>query len=290
MQRTAPCPRHVSTNSRSSIVDSKISPAFTLIEIVTSLVVLALIVSGSLVVINNCLESSADMRLRMAAFSLARENMERLLAAGALPESIEYGDSNSVVGVTWETRVEPFYDPHTNRMWLRGVSSASWYDAAAQLKTIEFTHWLTDLSSEDTAKILRREQAQQMALDEQALAEADALLEKVLQAKEAAQTAGYSEMIALARQLIEQYPTSPAADTAREILGSLPPAVQQEYSIQPSEIRSASSGILGSSSESLPSDSMGDSRLDGSDRSTQTKRPLQDGVLQPPGEIFSGTK
>jgi prepilin-type N-terminal cleavage/methylation domain-containing protein len=237
---------------------SRCGHGFTLIEIVTAILVLGFIVSGSLVVINNCLESTADLRMRMSAFSLARENMEKLMGASKVTEAVEYGDSNDIAGLSWETRIEPFYDPHTTRMWIRGVSSASWYNVMGELKTIEFTQWLTDLTFEDVQKILKRQQAQQGALDEQTLAEAQDLLDKVLQARESAGTAGYGNMVELARRLIEEYPNAPAANDARLVLNDLPAPAKQEFNIQPRETTPVSPSVetsSGTSSENQPSSS-----------------------------------
>jgi hypothetical protein len=211
------------------------SRSFTLIEIIAALIVLSLIISGSLVIINNCLESAADMKTKMAAFALARENMEKLLGAGSVSEMVDYGDSNEVPGIIWETRIEPFYDPYTVRMWIRAVSSASWYATDGQQKTIEFTQWLTDLTVADISKILKRQQDQQNALDEQSQEAAKELLEKVLDARKNVGTNGYADMIALARELIETYPMAAAADVGRNVLKELPPAQKQEFNIQPHE-------------------------------------------------------
>jgi prepilin-type N-terminal cleavage/methylation domain-containing protein len=209
--------------------------AFTLIEIVAAITVLALIVSSSLVIINNCLAATVDMKMRMAAFELARENMEKLLGATAVPESVDYGDSNEVAGITWETRVEPFYEPHTSQMWLQAVSAASWYDTGGLLKTVEFTHWLTNLSQDDINKILNRQQEQEQALDEYAVAEIMALFKEAIDAHNAAVTEGYEEMVDLCRQLIEDYPNTAAASGARILLKNMPPAEQQRFDIKPYE-------------------------------------------------------
>jgi prepilin-type N-terminal cleavage/methylation domain-containing protein len=254
------------------------SRGFTLIEIVTALVVLGLIVSGSLVVINNCLEATVDMRMRMAAFAVARENMEKLLGASAVTEAVEYGDSNDVVGVSWETRIEPFYEPHTVRMWIRAVSSASWYDMTGELKTIEFTQWLTDLTFADVSKIIKRQQDQQGALDEQTLAAAQELLDKVLQAQAVADTTGYDDTVELARQLIELYPNTPAADEARAILGGLPPVVRLQFNIQKRETTPANPSLDSStkpSTENKPaSDTSGTSNKgDTGSTKPETKGP-----------------
>ena len=54
--------------------------AFSLVEAATAVIILGLICSGVLVVIDRCMTSAADSALRMQAFDVARENMEKLLA------------------------------------------------------------------------------------------------------------------------------------------------------------------------------------------------------------------
>jgi len=93
-------------------------PAFSLVEVVTALAILALISSSVLVVINRCVASTADLSLRMQAFEVARENMEKLLASTLVQEKIEYGESDKYPEITWHTVVETFYEPITARMWL----------------------------------------------------------------------------------------------------------------------------------------------------------------------------
>ena len=54
-------------------------PAFTLVEVMMALSILALISSSVLVVIDRCVVSGADSALRMQAFEVARANMESRL-------------------------------------------------------------------------------------------------------------------------------------------------------------------------------------------------------------------
>ena len=53
--------------------------AFTLIEVVTALAILAFATSSVLVVINRCMVTAANSSFQMEAFQTARENMEELL-------------------------------------------------------------------------------------------------------------------------------------------------------------------------------------------------------------------
>ena len=49
--------------------------AFTLIEVVMAVTIIAVTVTTVLTVMNRCLEAAIDNRTRMQAFELARENM-----------------------------------------------------------------------------------------------------------------------------------------------------------------------------------------------------------------------
>jgi len=132
-------------------------PAFTLVEVMMALSILALISSSVLVVINRCVASGADSALRMQAFEVARENMEKLLVLPSVQENVEYGDSDKYPEITWQTVVETFYEPITARMWLRGVCSAQYIDSEGQEQTVELTHWLTDLTKNQLLDIMSRE-------------------------------------------------------------------------------------------------------------------------------------
>lgn len=130
-------------------------PAFTLGEIVIALAILALISSSVLVVIGRCAASAADSELRMRALEVARENMEALLAADSVKETVEYGQSDKYPEIEWQTVVETFYEPITARMWIRGVCSAEYNDTEGELQTVELTHWLTDLTREQLLQIMK---------------------------------------------------------------------------------------------------------------------------------------
>ena len=154
--------------------------AFTLIEVMAALVILAIVSSSVLVVINRCVASAADSALRMQAFEVARENMEKLLASGAVQETVEYGESDKYPGINWQTVVETFYEPITARMWVRAVCSAEYSDTKGQTQTVELTHWLTDVTKEQLVEIMNRQQEQEGLLAEQ-------LIETIEQAAEYAQ-------------------------------------------------------------------------------------------------------
>ncbi len=132
--------------------------AFSLVEVSAALIILALVSSSVMVVIDRCVTSGANSALKMQAFEVARENMEKLLASDSLKETVDYGDSELYPGVKWETTVETFYEPITARMWVQGVCSASFEDVEGQEQTVELTHWLTDISKNQLLK-MKNEQA-----------------------------------------------------------------------------------------------------------------------------------
>ena len=128
--------------------------AFSLVEAVTALIILALVSSSVLVVINRCITSAAGSSLRMQAFEVARENMETLLSKDSVAEMAEYGSSDKYPEIQWQTVVETFYEPSASRMWVQAICSAEYTDMAGEVQTVELTHWLTDLTKEQLLKIL----------------------------------------------------------------------------------------------------------------------------------------
>lgn len=140
-----------------------IKNGFTLIEVMTALIILALISFNVLVVVDNCVVSAANSKLRMQAFQVARENMEQLLAAESLSEKYEYGTSDKYPDIEWKTVVEAFYEPVTARMWIRGVCSAGYEDTDGEEQEVELTHWLTDLTKEQLLEMMNEEGMEQLA-------------------------------------------------------------------------------------------------------------------------------
>jgi hypothetical protein len=145
------------------------SKAFTLAEVVFALAILALISSSVLVVINRCVASAADSALRMQAFEVARENMEKLLASDTVQEMVEYGDSNKYPGIKWQSVVETFYEPIAARMWVRAICSAEYVDATGQTQTVELAHWLTSVTNEQIDELMEQDETDQQWLAEQIL-------------------------------------------------------------------------------------------------------------------------
>jgi Tfp pilus assembly protein PilV len=132
--------------------------AFSLIETVTALIILAIISSSVFVVINRCMSSVADSALRMQAFEVSRKNMETLLVKDSVAEMVEYGNSDKYPEIQWQTTVETFYEPITERMWIQAVCSAEYTDSAGELQTVELTHWLTNLTKEQLLEIIKQRQ------------------------------------------------------------------------------------------------------------------------------------
>jgi type II secretory pathway pseudopilin PulG len=128
--------------------------AFTIVEVVVALIIIALICSSVLVVIKQGMITLGESRLRMEAFEIARQNMENLLTASSISEMDDYGTSETNPNIEWETVVEPFSDSGTDRMWVRAVCSATYPDANGQPQTIELTHWLTDVPDSVMKQIL----------------------------------------------------------------------------------------------------------------------------------------
>jgi prepilin-type N-terminal cleavage/methylation domain-containing protein len=158
------------------------STGFTLVETIVALIILAILSSGVLVIINRCVASATNSTLRMHAFEVARENMERLLALSSLKENVEYGSSDKYPNVTWQTVVETFYEPLTNRMWVRAVCSSEFEDTQGQAQTVELTHWLTNITEQQLMKIMEEKRG----TEEEFLAD-DEVIETI---EEAAEYAG----------------------------------------------------------------------------------------------------
>jgi hypothetical protein len=102
--------------------------------------------------------SAADMELRIQAFELARQNMEKLLLSDSAKEMVEYGTSYKYPEIQWQNVVETFYEPVTSKMWLRAVCSEEYYDTEGELQTVELTHWLSGLTEKQVSQLLEQRQ------------------------------------------------------------------------------------------------------------------------------------
>jgi len=130
---------------------------FSLPEVAAAVVILGLVSAGVLVVINRCASSAIDSSLRMQAFEIARNNMEKLLASEAVQEMSDNGISDKYPEIEWQIVVESFYEPITARMWIKGVCSAEYTDMAGEVQKVELTHWLTDVTKQQLLEILRQQ-------------------------------------------------------------------------------------------------------------------------------------
>jgi type II secretory pathway pseudopilin PulG len=153
---------------RGAIRDTK-ENAFTMAETVAALVILAFVSSSVLVVINRYMASAVDSVMRMQAFEVARKNMEELLTSDLVEESVEYGNSERYPDIQWETVVESFSEPLTTKMWIQAICSAEYTDSEGEVRKIELTHWLTDLTKAQMAQILARQEEEQEQLADEML-------------------------------------------------------------------------------------------------------------------------
>jgi hypothetical protein len=80
--------------------------------------------------------------------------MEKLLSSPTVSDKSEYGILETNPDINWQTAVEPFYEPTSKRMWIRGVCTAAYTDSKGQRKTIELTCWLTGLTAQQIRQIL----------------------------------------------------------------------------------------------------------------------------------------
>ena len=145
--------------------------AFSLVEVVTALFILAFICSTVLTIYNRCIISATDSTLKIHALEVARGNMEALLSRDSVQQMTEYGQSDKYPEIEWQTAVETFYEPLTSRMWVQAICSAQYIDSADQQQSVELTHWLTNLSKEDVLKILEQQEKEKEQLAEMTEAE-----------------------------------------------------------------------------------------------------------------------
>ena len=137
-----------------------------MLEVMMALAILALTTSSALTIINRCMASTANCALRMEAFQVARENMEKVLAADSVSESVEYGTSELYPDVSWRTVVEAFSEPKTGQMWARGVCSAEYADSTGETQTLELVHWIGPLTDQQADQLLQEEDLETLAAEQ----------------------------------------------------------------------------------------------------------------------------
>jgi hypothetical protein len=119
----------------------------------TALAILALVSSSVLLVIDRCVVSASESSLRMEAFQLARENMEKVLAFDSVKETVDYGQSELYPDVSWQTVVEAFPEPASGKMWIRAVCSAEYVDSTGEKQTVKLEHWITELTDQQANQL-----------------------------------------------------------------------------------------------------------------------------------------
>jgi prepilin-type N-terminal cleavage/methylation domain-containing protein len=144
--------------------------AFTLVEVVAATTIIGIIASSIMVVFIRCTSAVRDENRRMQALEVARENMETLIGQETVSEQVVYGYSDKYPSVQWINKVETFYEPVRQKMWLRAICSAQYEDSDGETKSVEFTHWLTKLNEKQVQQILDARQklknlANQLGLD-----------------------------------------------------------------------------------------------------------------------------
>ncbi len=140
-----------------------------LIEVLAALVILAFVCSSVVIVVDQCVVSAADSSLRMEAFQLARENMEKVLASDTVTETVEYGRSDIYPDLSWQTQIESFSEPMTQKMWIRVVCSADYTDSEGQKQTIKLEHWITELTDQQANQLEGQPQSVEELAAEQVL-------------------------------------------------------------------------------------------------------------------------
>ena len=134
---------------------------FTLIEALAASSILVFIGINVWIVIDRCVNSTANTTLKMQAFEVARENMEKLLSQNVVTESAEYGISERYPQIQWEKVVENFYEPINAQMWLKAVCISKYYDMEGQEQSVELTHWLTSLTKDQLLQIMMSQDQEQ---------------------------------------------------------------------------------------------------------------------------------
>jgi prepilin-type N-terminal cleavage/methylation domain-containing protein len=126
---------------------------FTLLEVVTALLILGAICATTLAVMNRAIATAIDLRKRTQAFEVARENMENLLALMTVTEVSDFGTDPLRPDIQWDTTVESFNEPATDKMWVHAICTASYVDSAGETQSVTLNHWLTGLSDKQAQQI-----------------------------------------------------------------------------------------------------------------------------------------
>jgi len=149
---------------------------FSLAEVLGALMILAMTSSSVLLVIHRSAGAAADLAMRMRAFEVARENMEKLLASNSITEITEYGFSEKYPDIQWQTTVEAFHEPVHSKMWIRAICSAEYTDIKGELQTVELRHWILQLTKQQAKMLedLKRSEAERLAQSGQIIEDIEA--------------------------------------------------------------------------------------------------------------------
>jgi len=146
--------------------DRQREEGFTLVEVLTALAILALASSSVLVVIDRCVASASDSALRMKAFELVRENLEKILVLDSVTESVDFGTSEEYSGVSWQTVIEGFPEPVSGQMWVRAVCAADYLDSKGEKQRIELVHWLTPLTDQQAGQLINQQDLEKLEAEQ----------------------------------------------------------------------------------------------------------------------------
>jgi prepilin-type N-terminal cleavage/methylation domain-containing protein len=145
---------------------SIITGGFTLIEVVAALTILSMILTSVMVVMSRITQSMIDLGSQKQAFAVARQNLEELLSSTSVSDKSDFGVLEMNPDITWQTVVEPFYEPISNRMWIRGICSADYTDSKGQRQTIELSCWLTGLTAQQIKQILEQQKRLEILMED----------------------------------------------------------------------------------------------------------------------------
>jgi prepilin-type N-terminal cleavage/methylation domain-containing protein len=135
----------------------KRNKGFTLVEVIAATGILALIASSVWVVLDRCVNATANTMLQTEALDIARENLETILSKVSVEEATEFGTSERYPAIQWENVIETFYEPISSQMWIRAICTASYNNSKGQEQSVKLVHWLTGLTKNQLLKILTQE-------------------------------------------------------------------------------------------------------------------------------------
>jgi prepilin-type N-terminal cleavage/methylation domain-containing protein len=226
------------SNLQSGSKKSKARFGFTLLEVAVSLVILGVLATSVLTIMNECIEAAIEQGSRQRAFEIARENMERILAWPYVQELNDYGSDEENADIQWETVIEPFYEPVTNRMWIRAVCSSSFTTREGEREEINLANWITSLSEQQIKNILDQKKREQEFLEElNDYSLADYSADELLSLVERAQSAGDSETArSAAEALYWYYPNSGEANVLPDVAPDVSPPETEPEPTKPPDV------------------------------------------------------